>query len=38
MPRESGYVKKVAIRRYTGGIPGDESEIVSNGCVPEAGK
>ena len=38
MPRESGHVKTVAIRRYTGGIPRDGYEIVSNGCVQEAGK
>ena len=34
----SGHVKAVAIRRYTGGILWDGSEIVSNGCVQEAGK
>ena len=34
----SYMVKAVAIRRYTGGIPWAGSEIVSNGCVQEAGK
>ena len=30
--------KAVAICRYTGGISWDGSEVVSNGCVQEAGK